>query len=182
MTATVLCAGLLLGAGVCAAILWSIFRPGRRLWPPSRFTARTPWIVWGLTGLFFGAVVWTGLAGWGELALPGWLRFGLGAPLVGLANLVVWREALALGLDQTAGDTGGLRTDGLYQYSRNPQYLADMAMLIGWGLWSASVLTWPLVAVGVLALGLAPLAEEPWLRARHGAAYDAYCARVRRFF
>jgi protein-S-isoprenylcysteine O-methyltransferase Ste14 len=40
--------------------------------------------------------------------------------------------------------------------------------LIAWSLWS----TW---------FVLAPFAEEPWLRERFGARYEAYAARIPRF-
>jgi len=88
----------------------------------------------------------------------------------------------AFGIDQTGGATGTLRTTGLYRYSRNPQYVADIVMIIGWLLLSASYVAIPLGVVGILVLATAPLAEEPWLSEQYGDEYDTYVTRVRRYF
>jgi len=75
-----------------------------------------------------------------------------------------------------------LVTTGLYRVSRNPIYLADTAILLG------LILIWDALP----SLVLVPLfmkviewrfirREEALIRAHFGAAFDAYCARVRRW-
>ena len=70
---------------------------------------------------------------------------------------------------------------GPYRVSRNPQYVGDIALLLGWGVACNSLLTWLLCLLGVAWFALAPLAEEPWLRERYGPPYEAYRGRVSRF-
>jgi protein-S-isoprenylcysteine O-methyltransferase Ste14 len=89
--------------------------------------------------------------------------------------------AFSIGLKATSGARDELITSGLYRFSWHPQYLADMAILIGFGLLFASSWVWPIVIVGVAALALAPLAEEPWLHEQYGSKYSNYCAETRRY-
>ncbi len=174
--------GLSFGASALAIMLWSIARPRRRIWPPKNYGTMIKICVWVPTLSIFGAIIGLGVLGWNEADLPAWVRFGIGAPLIVIGHISVWREVAAFGIDQTGGATGTLRTTGLYRYSRNPQYVADIVMIIGWLLLSASYVAIPLGIVGILVLATAPLAEEPWLSERYGDEYDAYAARVRRYF
>lgn len=181
MTATLVSLGLGAAAVMLAALVWSRNAPDRRLWPPRRSGAASAIVVWGLTGLVFGASLSLGLMHWNALGLPAGVRWGLGAPLVVGANFVVWREVLGLGLRGTSGAATGLRTEGLYRRSRNPQYTADIVLLIGWGLLCAAPAAILVAAGGIAVLLCAPLAEEPWLEAQYGAAYRRYRARTPRF-
>ncbi|MEM5474458.1 isoprenylcysteine carboxylmethyltransferase family protein [Hoeflea sp. AS60] len=170
-------ANLLLVTG----ILWSIFQPERRVWPPIQSTAAHKTVGWGLTCVGFGAAIALALLEWGALDFPWTIRWGLGLCLIVLGNGVVWSGVMQLGIAATSGDEGVLRTGGLYRFSRNPQYVADMAILIGIGLLSASILAWPVIFTGVAALILATFAEERWLIDRYGDAYRAYLRTTRRF-
>ncbi len=170
-------ANLLLVAG----IIWSIFQPERRFWPPIRSTAAHKTVVWTLTCASFGAALILGLLGWATLDLPWILRWGVGLGLIASGNVVVWSGVMQLGLAVTSGDEGVLRTGGLYRFSRNPQYVADMAILVGIGLLSASALAWPVIVTGIAALCLAPFAEERWLSERYGDPYRTYLSETRRF-
>jgi protein-S-isoprenylcysteine O-methyltransferase Ste14 len=119
--------------------------------------------------------------GWGTLDTPNWLRFGVGLPLIFIGNFVVWREVSRFGVPQTGGATGTLRTEGMYRYSRNPQYVADVGIVCGWMTLSAA--PWAIaLGISVIAVLIAtPFAEEPWLNKQYGSAYRAYCNKVRRF-
>lgn len=86
-----------------------------------------------------------------------------------------------IGFGATSGEVAELKTDELYGYSRNPQYVADMAILIGWAMLSASGWAAVVAGLGVIVLAVAPLAEEPWLENVYGAQYRRYKTRVRRF-
>ena len=81
----------------------------------------------------------------------------------------------------TSGEATALFTNGLYRWSRNPQYVADMAILIGWGILSASIWTLPVLAIGFALLAIAPLAEEPWLEEIYGEKYRSYKKKVGRY-
>jgi len=69
----------------------------------------------------------------------------------------------------------------LHRYSRNPQYMADMAILVGWAVLSASGWAAFIAAVGVLTLAVAPFAEEPWLEENYGERFRVYQSCVRRY-
>ncbi len=173
--------GLVIAAGTLAAILWSIAYPARRLWPPQRYTLVTPFMVWVPTFTLFGILIVLGVTYWGGLAFPHWLRFGVGIPLIVLGNVIVWAEVAQFGIAQTGGAKGSLRTGGMYRYSRNPQYVGDIAMIMGWSVMSASAGAAIVGLAGVAVLVVAPFAEEPWLTAQYGTGFEDYRAKVRRF-
>ena len=87
----------------------------------------------------------------------------------------------ALGLGQSFGLEGGLVTEGPYRYSRNPQYVGFVLMLIGVVLVTNSVQALATGSIVIVLVLLAPYAEEPWLRERFESGYYEYCERVPRF-
>ena len=71
---------------------------------------------------------------------------------------------------------------GLYRFVRNPMYVSVVIALIGWILWSPSfsmILT-PILFF-VAAHLFVTLYEEPTLKKKFGAAYEAYCQRIPRW-
>lgn len=95
-----------LGLATLMAIIWSIAFPTQRLWPPLRYTRRTPMLVWVPTFVLFGVLVGLGVFGWGQIELPQWVRLGLGAPLIIFGNVAVWIEVSRFGIPQTGGEGG----------------------------------------------------------------------------
>lgn len=176
---------VILGLGVAAmtiaAILWSISVPDRRIWPPIRYTTLTPFLVWVPTFTLFGVLILLGVWGWADLDIPSWLRFGVGLPLILIGNIVVWVEVSHFGVPQTGGAKGNLRTEGMYRYSRNPQYVADIAIVGGWMILSAAPFAMLVGLAGIVVLIAAPFSEEPWLKDQYGTAFVDYSTRVRRF-
>lgn len=162
-------------------LMWSIFAPQKRLWPLPKLTPLIFMLIWLPAYLAFGSVIVLSVMDWNHFGWPAALRWGLGLPLIIIGHFAVWRGVKILGLAATSGAPGALKTKGLYRYSRNPQYTADIAMLLGWSILSASLWPVPLVLALIAALLLAPLAEEPWLREIYGAEYEVYCQKVRRF-
>jgi protein-S-isoprenylcysteine O-methyltransferase Ste14 len=76
-----------------------------------------------------------------------------------------------------------LVTFGLYNTSRNPMYLGVMIAFAGLALSTGN--GWRFLALPLLWLGLVRLAilpEEAYLSRRFGGDYNAYAARVRRWF
>jgi protein-S-isoprenylcysteine O-methyltransferase Ste14 len=131
------------------------------------------------------AAAWTGI---GQLAA---------APLVvvavqclGLA-LLVGGEAVRFSVAARAhrGTSGrgtilrapALVTGGLYAYSRNPLYLANLTLWVGASLLIPNV---PLALLAAVVVGwqyhLVIQAEERFLQAEHGEAYRRYCRMVPR--
>ena len=174
--------GLLIAAATLGALVWSIACPARRIWPPKAYSVWTPILVWVPTFALFGTLIALGVIGWGQMELPVWMRYGLGIPIIVLSNIVVWSAVREFGIAQTGGAEGTLKTDGLYRYSRNPQYVADALMVFGWLLLSSSTEALLVGATAIFVLLLAPFAEESWMKERYGAAYEAYMKATPRFF
>jgi protein-S-isoprenylcysteine O-methyltransferase Ste14 len=71
---------------------------------------------------------------------------------------------------------------GLYRFSRNPMYVAVVMILCGWAVAFDSGAIWAYtVCVAVAFHARVVLNEEPFLARVHGAAWDAYRARVPRW-
>ena len=181
MQEVLLLVGLVIAAGTLAAVLWSIAYPARRLWPPKRYTKATPILVWVPTFTLFGILIVLGMMNWGSLPIPTWLRFGAGIPLIVAGNVIVWSEVVQFGIAQTGGAKGTLRTSGMYRYSRNPQYVADIAVIVGWTVLCAVAGAVLVGLAGIIVLIAASFAEEPWLEEQYGSAFKDYKAKVRRF-
>ena len=177
----VLVIGIGAGSLLLAGLVWSIRCPDLRLWPPKRSTLLQKLLVWALTLLIFGSALYLGIAEWNSLGWPVALRWAVGLPMIIMGNVVVWMGLAQIGLAATSGEATGLRTQGLYRYSRNPQYVADVFILCGWLVLSASAMALPVVVLGILVLVIAPLAEEPWLAENYGQQYDAYRSNVPRY-
>ena len=69
----------------------------------------------------------------------------------------------------------------MYRYSRNPQYVADIAIVVGWMVLSSAPWALAMGAAAILVLIAAPFSEEVWLKEQYGSEFEAYAARVRRF-
>lgn len=71
---------------------------------------------------------------------------------------------------------------GLYRYSRNPMYVAVAVILLGWAVTfrSASLLLYALAVMVAFHLRVV-FGEEPWLARTHGALWQQYTRRVRRW-
>jgi protein-S-isoprenylcysteine O-methyltransferase Ste14 len=163
------------------AVAFSILFPRRRIWPPDSFPSWKS----GLMGfLFLYPSVGIGILGmieFGRFRLPlGW-RMVLGLPpvLTGLA-LFLWAAAV-LGFGSMVGGGGPMAESGPFRFSRNPQYVGCMLMLIGWTFLSASKAVAAASLFGFLPLALVPFAEESWLRERYGRRYEEYRKKARRF-
>lgn len=179
---------VLMGVGCAIAfatiggLLWSIRHPDRRRWPPQNYhPVRTPMTVWGPTSVLVAILMALAVMNWGRLPLAGWVRYGFGVPLIVVGNIVIVAVVSGFGFHQTGGAVGTLKTTDAYRYSRNPQYAADIAMMVGWMLLSASAALLPVGLLTIAVLILAPFAEEPWMRRTYGADYDAYATKTRRF-
>ena len=167
--------------GLGAMLAWSIRFLERRLWPVGTLTVTNQLLIWVPTAMIFICVIILGLIGWNDMGWPAAVRLGLGIPLNLLGNVVVWRGVFSIGVKATSGGDSNLNTSGLYRWSRNPQYVADIAILAGLAILSGAIFARLAAAGGIAVLTLAPFAEEPWLKSIHGQDYTAYSQQVRRY-
>jgi protein-S-isoprenylcysteine O-methyltransferase Ste14 len=129
-----------------------------------------------------GAVLWrtgTDVSTW-PLAVAGAVVLVLGLALV------AWTVALFVRVGRGTlapwDPTTRLVVDGPYRHVRNPMISGVLAVLLGESALFASLplLLWFAMALAVNAVYF-PLVEEPGLRRRFGAEYEAYRASVPRW-
>lgn len=79
-------------------------------------------------------------------------------------------------------DASNLVTSGVYRFTRNPIYVGDLLLLVGWGLYLANplaiLLAWLFVPY-ISRFQIVP--EERALGELFGLAYEDYKTRVRRW-
>jgi protein-S-isoprenylcysteine O-methyltransferase Ste14 len=134
---------------------------------------------------------------WGWLALQvrsiggGWAlpqdSRSVGTVLMIVGGLVVlwcvgWFVVVGRGTPAPFDPPRSFVPGGPYRWVRNPMYLGALLILIGFGLWHAS-LSMVLLALPALALAhlFVVLYEEPTLRRRFGKPYVVYMALVNRW-
>ena len=137
------------------SLVVTIARPHCRVWPPPSRASWQYWYTWGFTGLAMLGTAILGILDWNTFSIPQWLRAAAGLLALSGACFALWgvRE---LGARATQGLGGELATTGPYRYSRNPQYVGDIALLLGFGLLCNSALTLGAVALGIVWFSLAP--------------------------
>jgi protein-S-isoprenylcysteine O-methyltransferase Ste14 len=120
------------------------------------------------------------LLGWPVLRGMGVALILAGVPV--LAATIVRFVRQGRGVPAPVLPAQHLVVTGLYRYVRNPMYIAVLSVIVGQGLLFGSgvVLRYALVvALGFHLFVL--LHEEPSLRRRFAAEYEAYCRAVRRW-
>src|SRR5262249_49989372 len=126
-------------------------------------------------------VVVLGLTGWNEFVFPGWARVVGGILIASGGAFALW-GFVTLGTHASQGLGGGLVASGPYRYSRNPQYVGTVAVLVGYATLSNSALALIAAVLASCWFVALPCAEEPWLRDRFGKGFEEYATRVPRFF
>ena len=170
------CEAVLLGAVVA-----SILRPDLRMWPPpGKGTWQFHLTFWPVIAGVGGAMV-LAWRDWNTFLWKADERILAGGALIAVGlGLADW-GVRTLGRIASSGLGGEFRVAGPYRFTRNPQYVGDILATIGLAVVANSTLLWMATVPALAGLVLAPYAEEPWLRERFGASYDAYRARVPRF-
>ncbi|MFQ5565420.1 MAG: methyltransferase family protein [Paracoccaceae bacterium] len=130
----------------------------------------------------FIAAAWTMARVWAPLGdalvWPGWALVGAGLALA-VWSALAFRKARTTIVPRQA--PSALVEDGPYRFSRNPIYLADLAILAGVALiLGAPLALILLVPFREVLLRLFVLPEEAVLERDLGRAYRDYKARVRR--
>ncbi len=120
--------------------------------------------------------------------LLGWAGFRWVGPLLVLLGLPVLLESffrfawVGRGTPAPPYPTEHLVVSSFYRYVRNPMYVAVVSIVFGQGLFfgSSNVLIYA-ACLASLFHAFVLLYEEPTLRRRYGAEYEAYCRAVPRW-
>jgi protein-S-isoprenylcysteine O-methyltransferase Ste14 len=141
------------------------------------FVQRNRIVVSRAFALAFFAIVLVSRSGQ-EATLVAPLMFLAGLVLVGVATVGrLWCSLYVSGYKDSE-----LVTVGPYSVTRNPLYFFSFLGFAGVGLATETLtLALALIAFFALVYPFIILREEAYLRARHGAEFEAYCARVPRF-
>ncbi|NGM67841.1 DUF1295 domain-containing protein [Natronolimnobius sp. AArcel1] len=149
-------------------------------WPPGErgWQFYTHWTISQLLNVLLPLLAYLT---WNTLGLPRTPSLFVGVSLFLGGFAVALAAGYDLGVEETKGLSGKLRTGGWYRYSRNPQYVGYIVATIGFALLTNSLLV-AIICVIYFVWWLAlPFAEEPWLRKQYGEEYERYAERVPRF-
>jgi protein-S-isoprenylcysteine O-methyltransferase Ste14 len=154
------------------SLIATLLVPQLTLWPPP---GRDTWQyrgVWALfTAGFVGFLVVGGLDV-GSLGLHRWV--GEAGTLIVGSTLFMSGTAVASYAMGYLGLEAELVTEGPFALSRNPGYVGDLLLIVGYVILTDSCLAGLIGALGALWFLLAPFAEEPWLERQYGDAYRRY--------
>ena len=167
---------------------------GRPVWLFGRATGRDRLAAFGFRAAFalafFGPLLWLALPLLHKVA-PFWtegnaLTLGMiGIFIAGLGAMVAFAAQMSMGtswrVGVVSGQTGNLVSGGLYQFSRNPTFVGQFALLAGVALAVPAV---PTILAAILFLWSATTqvrSEEAALRQSLGPDYDRYAASVLRW-
>jgi len=175
-------------ATLVGALIFSIAQPTVSVWPAPHederawrvrlVVHRVAGVLIALTGV---GVLVLALLDRGSLYLPAGVRWLVGPAILGFgATFGLWGY-VRLGANTSQGAIAPLEVSGPYRYSRNPQYVGAISVLLGFALLCASKLGLLAGAASSIWFLSAPFAEEPWLRHHLGARYDEYVKSSHRY-
>ncbi|MEM9426080.1 MAG: isoprenylcysteine carboxylmethyltransferase family protein [Pseudomonadota bacterium] len=134
--------------------------------------------IWLLGALILTRISPWGLP-WGAAFWPGVILLSLAAGLVAAA---LWEFARARTTPIPHQHPSALIDSGIFRWTRNPIYLADILILAGFTLVWAKMLGLVLLPILVALLDRRFIrTEEARLTAAFGDAFEAYAARTRRW-
>ncbi len=169
--------------GIALIVSW--LYPKHRIWPTPKKRYRKYWYIYIFFNTCFyatilGAIL-LGIVDWNTFFLTHWLRFVFATILIAAGTTILLWAIRTLSIRASWGLKGKLITEGVYGYSRNPQYLSFILLFTGLAVAFNSFYTFTVVILGNLLFILTPFVEEPWLKQEFGKEYEGYCERVSRF-
>ena len=159
----------------------SLLLPERRIWPPPGKNSWQIYAVWSPIILAFIAVLILGVLDWNSLHTGDWVSYAAGGMFLAGGYAIYFWSRRCLGWKTMMGIKGRFITRGIYGHTRNPMYLADITLCIGFALLCNSGLVYIVTSIGIILFIITPFTEEPWLREQYGTEYDDYMKTVPRF-
>lgn len=173
--------GFAAASALIALLVMSSRLPALSIWPCPDHRSWRALTFWSLFRIANVATLIVIAGTWTPGLSESPLRFLAAA--VGAGCFILYAMAcVQLGRLNLYGATEGLNTEGIYRWSRNPQYATAIPGYIALAIGAASVPALGLaLLVGIIFWQMATL-EERWLIEAYGGAYDDYRRRVPRFY
>lgn len=155
-----------------------------RIWPAPPGGSARSFAFWTLFRTLNVAALILGVGQiFAALTSPGQHILQLVLAAIALAAMCFYIQSLwSLGKKATYCQASGLETEGIYRFSRNPQYATAILAFAAVGIAAQSWIATTLCAAMVAVYTLMAIVEEPWLSERYGESYQRYKAEVPRFF
>ncbi|HEC37734.1 MAG TPA: isoprenylcysteine carboxylmethyltransferase family protein [bacterium] len=147
--------------------------------PPSKNSCQF-WTIWIFSIISYLGIILLSILDWNSFVLSHWSRYPIGFIFLTMGFIIAILGVKALSVHSSLGLKGTLIIQGIYKYTRNPQYLGDILLFIGIIIISNSLLTFINGFLGILWNILTPFTEEPWLKKQFKEDYVEYCKKVRR--
>jgi protein-S-isoprenylcysteine O-methyltransferase Ste14 len=181
MTSLFAALGITAGATLTALLIINLRHRQLALWPTQPSPSWQGATFWSLfRGLNISALALAAID-WQPMNEGDIVRLVAAAAAL-LGGLTYVSACILLGRVNLYGGKAGLVADGVYAWSRNPQYALAMPSYILLAVAAQSPLVAILVGLLVAVFVLMALGEEPWLEAAYGDDYAAYRAQVSRFY
>lgn len=163
--------------------VWSVAFPHKRIWPPPHQRSWQHVLTWASFCSVVGLNAALLFLDWNSWIFENDLRFLLGIPVALLGGLLGAWGVVTLGVMNTSGLKGGFVASGPYRFTRNPQYVGDIILMlfVGVSMMANSFLLWIAHVFLILVFVMASIAEEPWLEDRYGQVYREYRRESPRF-
>lgn len=81
----------------------------------------------------------------------------------------------------SAPDDSGMNANGIYQFSRNPMYIAYFICFLGMAFLTQSLVLFVILLIFQISAHWIILSEERWCTEKFGEAYKKYMRTVRRY-
>ena len=172
-------AALLAATTVFVLSILQVVRKGFEFWPPPSASSWQSHTFRALFRVFFVSLIGLSILDFNTTLSTSRYLIGTLLVLIGFGLALRWTNFLGWG--NAFGSSDGLKTDGIYRFSRNPIYVITIVGMIGWTVLVGSWMVTALLVLWACLYVAAPFLEEPWMSKHYGAAFDTYALEVPRY-
>lgn len=152
-----------------------------KFWPPLNSKVKLV-LNWVPTYIFMGGIVLIGYLDFNTFLVESIELKIISIPLIliglyiGIVGFISFKTKETLGID-----INKLKTNGIYEISRNPQYAGDILWILGYMIFCNSTYLYIVAPMAILWFLLAPITEEPILQKIFGNDFVNYKDSTPRF-